>query len=115
VSLKEIPPQDTFSGWNAVEGTSVVWRESSKGWYLSLSGFYGTGDQKTSERSFVAVTAPDGRQAQDTAGACTVHVRTLTPAGFEGSIDCGGLAWQDENGAPSGPPFDATGTFSAAP
>ena len=116
LKLGEIVSQDAAaSGWDAVDGTSVVWRESAKGWYLSIQGFYGTGDQKTSDSSFVAITAPDGRQVQDVAGACTVHVKTSTPSAFQGSLDCTALSWQDENGDPTGQPFGASGTFSAAP
>lgn len=117
VALKEIAPQeDAFSGFDPVEGTSVIWREAREGWYLSLTGFYGTGDVKTGDTTpFLVITSPDGKQVQDNAGACTIHVRASSAEGFEGSIDCAGLAWEDENGDPSGKPFGASATFKAAP
>jgi hypothetical protein len=117
VALVEIAPQDgAFSGFDPVEGTSVVWREAAKGWYLSLTGFYGTGDVKTADATpFLVIQSPDSKQTQDNDGACTIHVTASSAERFEGSIDCTGLSWQDENGEPTGQPFGATATFKAAP
>lgn len=121
VELGEIVPSEDgsiFSGFDPVEGTSVNWREAGKqkGWYLTLQGFFGQGVIKTAEPvPFVSLTSPDDRSVQDMAGACTVDVATSTREEFEGTISCIGLRWLDEEDEPTGDPFDAKASFTAAP
>ena len=121
VELAEIVPSEDgiiFSGSDPVEGTSVSWRERDKenGWYLSVTGFFGTGAIATADPiPFLSLTSPDDRYVQDMAGRCTVNVTTSTRERFEGTIDCAGLAWLDEEDQPVGEPFDVKVTFSAAP
>jgi hypothetical protein len=121
VELGEVVPGENgsiFSGFDPVEGTSVSWREAgkAKGWYLSLTGLFGEGAVSTDEPiPFLSLTSPEDRYVQDMAGRCIVNVATSTREGVEGTIDCTGLAWLDEEDAPVGDPFDAKVTFAAEP
>jgi hypothetical protein len=117
--LGEIVPSEDgsiFSGFDPVDGTTVSWREAQDGWYLTVSGFHGDGAIKTEDPSpFLSLTDPEQRNVQDMDGRCTVNVASSSREGFEGTIDCAGLQWHDEDGQPTGEPFGARVTFTATP